>query len=74
MFSNVARLIRDLVPSAPLMIGTVVAIAPGSVTVELPGGGILSVRGSSTVGARVFVRDGVIEGPAPSLPIDEVEL
>ena len=40
----------------------------------LPGGGVLRARGSEPLGAKVFVRDGVIEGAAPSLLIEVIEI
>lgn len=39
----------------------------GSGAVQLPGGGVLQVRGAAAVGDQVFVRDGLIEGLAPAL-------
>ena len=29
----------------------------------------MSARGAATVGGNVFVQDGVIQGPAPDLPL-----
>jgi len=52
----------------------VIDVATGVVTVQLPGGGLIKARGTSTVGARVFVRDDVIEGAAPSLPVEIIEI
>lgn len=51
-------------PRRPLEIGevTYVDATTGVCTVELPGGGVIRARGAATVGATVFVRDGVIEG------------
>ena len=49
-------------------------IGTGVVTVQLPGGGTVKARGSASMGARVFVRDGVIESDAPSLPIELIEI
>ena len=46
-----------LLPPRLLLVGTVTSITSGVATVTLPGGGRL----------RVFVRDGAIEGPAPTL-------
>ena len=34
----------------------------------------LRARGESTVGQNVFVRDGLIEGEAPSLPFVAIEI
>jgi hypothetical protein len=43
------------------------AIDAGVATVELPGGGVLQVRGDAAVSDQVFIRDGLIEGQAPQL-------
>ena len=66
---NPYALLRQLVPSAPLVVGDVVAYASGVATVQLPGGGRVNARGEASVGQRVFVRDGAIEGEAPALPV-----
>jgi len=42
--------------------------------VQLPGGGVLQARGAAVVGDHVFVRDGLIEGLAPSLPIVSIDV
>ena len=65
---------RRLIPNAPLLVGTVAAVFTGGATVTLQGGGTLRVRGEATVGERVFVRDGVIEGVAPALTLVEIEV
>jgi hypothetical protein len=58
---NLYQQFRALLPEAPLQAGTVVRVVTGSVTVALPGGGLLKARGSAELGQTVFVRDGVIE-------------
>ncbi len=70
LFAEFARLI----PSAPLQIGTVIVFDAGMATVELIGGGWVTARGDATVGQRVFVRDGVIEGTAPALPVELIDV
>ena len=68
MQTNLYRALRELLPEAPLLVGTVTAThADGTCTVSLPGGGTQRVRGTAPVVASVFVRDGVIEGEAPAL-------
>lgn len=67
------ELIR-LLPSAPLLVGTVDSTFTGGAVVVLQGGGVLRARGAATVGQQVFVRDGVIEGVAPSLALVEIEV
>lgn len=71
---NIYRTFLDLLPPRPLQVGTILALEGDVATVELPGGGILTARGSGAIGATVFVRDGVIEGEAPSLPVEIVEI
>ena len=64
---NPYKRLIGLLPKIPLQVGDVTDVTGGIATVELPGGGLLTARGAATVGQRVFVRDGVIEGLAPSL-------
>jgi len=68
MQTNLYRALRELIPEAPLLVGIVGAVhTDGTSTVTYPGGGTQRVRGTASVGASVFVRDGVIEGNAPGL-------
>lgn len=67
LLRNPFRRLQDLSAAPPLQVGTVVSTGTGVVVVELPGGGELAARGTATVGARVFVRGGVVEGAAPAL-------
>lgn len=72
---NLFQAFRDaLAIEAPLLVGTVTAVYVGGATVELPGGGLLQARGEATLGQKVYVRDGAIEGPAPDLPIEVIEV
>jgi len=70
---NIYRQFLDLIPGRPLQVGTVSTIADGVAIITLPGGGVLQVRGDAEMGQRVFVRDGLIEGPAPELAYVEGE-
>lgn len=72
--SNAFRQLLSLLPQRPLQVGTVTAIDGGTCTVQLPGGGLLQARGEVTMGQSVFVRDGVIEGVAPSLTVVAIEI
>lgn len=69
MDTNLFRTLQALMPAPPLLIGTVTAVhaAAGAVTVQLPGGATLRARGTASVSDRVFVRDGLVQGPAPDL-------
>lgn len=68
-----ARLVA-LMPKRPLLVGTVESISDGVAVIEMPGGGKDTARGDATVGARVYFRDGLIEGPAPTLPVELIEV
>lgn len=74
MLRNPYRLLRELLPEPPLQVGTVLAVDGGVATIELPGGGRLQARGQASVGDRVFVRAGAIEGEAPALPLEVIEV
>lgn len=74
MSSNPFKRLLALLPNPPLIVGEVTGSDAGLVTIEIPGGGLMQARGDAMVGARVFFRDGVIEGPAPDLPVELIEV
>ena len=59
----------SLLPQNPLQVGEVVQTSASESQVLLPGGGMLTVRGTAPIGTNVFVRGGVIEAEAPSLTV-----
>ncbi len=63
-----------LLPQRPLQVGNVLAVDNGVCLIELPGGGRESARGEAVVNDRVFFRDGLIEGPAPDLPFEDINV
>ena len=74
MFKNPYTLLRDLLPEPALQVGTVQSASSGVATIQLPGGGMAQARGDATAGARVFFRNGLIEGSAPNLPVEIIEI
>ncbi|MFZ6675369.1 hypothetical protein [Undibacterium sp. Xuan67W] len=72
--SNLYRLFKDLIPEAPLLVGTVAAVLSGHCLITLPGGGQVTGRGVGTLGQTVFVRDEVIEGDAPNLTVEVIDI
>jgi hypothetical protein len=72
--TNLYEQFRQLIPDAPLQTGTVTSVGAGGITVALPGGGVVKARGQASVGQRVFVRDNTIEGIAPNLPLEIIEI
>ena len=71
---NLYEQFRQLIPEPPLQAGTVIEIGSGVLTVALPGGGLIRARGNATVGQKVFVRDDAVEGIAPSLTLEIIEI
>ncbi len=66
---NLYQQFKAVFPDAPLFVGTVQSVSGGVATVLLPDGGVLRARGTAAIGAQVWVRDGVLEGEAPALPV-----
>jgi len=60
---------KALLQPGPLTVATVLYTEGGSATCELPGGGRIRARGVAQQGTKVYVQDGVIQGPAPDLPL-----
>lgn len=65
MTSNPYKRLLALIPDPPEQIGQVTAVNDDGVTVQLPTGQPIRARGVASVGAFVFVRDGLVTGPAP---------
>ena len=71
---NLYQQFRSLLPDAPLQVGRVVAVKAGVVTVQLPGQGLLTVRGEAKLDQMVFVRNAMMEAVAPNLPVVAIEI
>ncbi|MCW8918978.1 MAG: hypothetical protein OQL08_09215 [Gammaproteobacteria bacterium] len=67
---------RSLIPGSPTMLGeiTVTDASTGTVTASLLGGGTIRARGAGNVGDKIYIRDGVVQGQAPSLPSYAIEV
>jgi len=75
--TNLYRALQELIPDAPLQVATVSSVDFGNGTsaITWPGGTQQTVRGTSVaIGSRAFVRDGVIEGAAPNLTSETIEV
>lgn len=72
--ANLYKQFLKLIPDPALQVGTVQSVSGGVAVIELPDGGLLTARGAASVGQQVFVRDGVIEGQAPSLTVEIIEV
>ncbi|AXV82226.1 hypothetical protein [Ralstonia solanacearum] len=72
---NLWRQFEDLLPDAPLLIGTVVTRhVDDTVSVQLLGGGLVRVTGAGEPGDRLFVRGTEVVGSAPTLPTIDIEI
>lgn len=75
--TNLYRALRELLPEAPLQVAAVAVVHTdtGDSTITWPGGSQQRVRGTSVAaGQHAFVRNGVIEGPAPALTLETIEV
>ena len=67
---NLYKQLLNVLPSNSVDVGTVMAVYADGVLVVLPGGGTTRVRGAANLLDKVYIRAGVIEGPAPNIPVD----
>jgi len=72
--TNLYAIFKDLLPKTPLLVGVVVSSQVGGCTIQLPTGGFIFARGSAANGSSVFVRDNVIEGAAPALSVEIIDV
>lgn len=71
---NLFKKLKSILPDPPLLVGNVAAVSNGTATITLPDGTQVQARGDVSVGDRVFFRGGVVEGPAPTLSIELIEI
>ena len=67
----------DLLPRTPRYLGDVISVEPGDrYIVRIIGGGLLICTSATpyTIGTRVFLSDKKIEGSAPGLPEQLIEV
>lgn len=72
--SNLYKAFQSLLSEAPLLVGTVISVQSNGYLIELPDGAQINARGTATIGQKVFVRDNVIEGIAPNLVVETIEI
>lgn len=66
---------KRLIPDAPMLLGEIVQVySDGTAYVDMLGGGSVRARGTGTVGQNVYVKNGQIEGAAPTLPSTLIEV
>lgn len=71
---NLYKALRGLFPEAPLQVGEVIATDNGVATLLLYDGNRVQARGEASIGDHVYFRDNVIEGAAPDLPLEVIDI
>ncbi len=74
MSYNPYNRLRQLIAGPPTDVGEVLSAETDGAIIELVSGAQIRARGDATVGDWVYVRGGVIEGPAPNLSGIEIEI
>lgn len=74
MTSNLYKRLRNIIPEPRLLVGAVISTGEGTARIQLPDGSIVQARGDAVIGQNVYLRDGVIEGEAPALPVVAIEI
>jgi hypothetical protein len=69
---NVWALFKELLPRDPLLVGTLASTDGATSIMTLLDGGVISVRGTGTVGNKYYIRAGRIEGEAPTMVQQEI--
>jgi hypothetical protein len=73
---NLYQEFQRLIPQPALQVGTVESVSGNLANIRLPGGETLIARGadSNLLNQKVFVKNNVIEGLAPNLPTEIIEI
>ncbi len=69
---NVWSVFKQILPREPLLVGTLSSTDGQTSLMTLIDGGVISVRGTGTSGAKYYVRAGRIENEAPHLVQSEI--
>jgi hypothetical protein len=70
--SNVWSVFKQILPREPLLVGVLSGTDGQTSLMTLIDGGVISVRGTGTVGSKYYVRAGRIENEAPNLAQAEI--
>ena len=70
--TNVWTAFREIMPSSPLLVGTVASVDGQTSLVTLIDGGVIRCRGVGAVNEKWYIRNGALESKAPSLTLSEI--
>ena len=70
--TNVWTQFKEIMPSSPLLVGTVASVSGETSLMTLIDGGVIRCRGVGGVGEKWYIRGGALESKAPSLTLSEI--
>lgn len=70
--TNVWTAFKDILPSHPLLVGTVASVDGQTSLMTLIDGGVIRCRGVGATGEKWYIRNGALESKAPSLTLNEI--
>lgn len=70
--TNVWSAFKEIMPNAPLLVGTVASVDGETSLMTLIDGGVIRCRGVGAVSEKWYIRNGALESKAPSLTLSEI--
>jgi len=70
--TNVWTAFKEMLPSSPLLVGTVASVDGQTSLMTLIDGGVIRCRGVGGVAEKWYIRNGALESKAPSLTLSEI--
>jgi hypothetical protein len=70
--ANVWTQFKDILPSSPLLVGTVASVSGETSLMTLIDGGVIRCRGVGAIDEKWYIRNGALESKAPRLAISEI--
>lgn len=72
--SNLYGLFKDLIPTDQVLVGTITSSSGDTHQVTCIDGSIVVVVGVATMNQKVFIKGGTIQGTAPDLTLETIEI
>jgi hypothetical protein len=70
--ANIWTAFKEILPSQPLLVGTVASVSGETSLMTLIDGGVVRVRGVGAVGEKWYLKAGTLDSKAPALTLNEV--
>lgn len=72
--SNLYRLFKDLIPTDQVLVGTVTSSSGDTHQVTCIDGSVVVAYGQASINQKVFVKGTSIQGAAPNLTLEIIEI